>query len=177
MPFYEIDGIVPELPADHRCFVADTAVLIGRVRMLKDASIWFSAVARGDNEWIEIGIGSNVQDNCTMHTDPGFPLVIGAQCTIGHNVILHGCTIGDRSLIGMGAIVMNGARIGADCIVGAGAIVTEGKAFPDRSLIIGTPAKAIRTLDDEAIAQLPKAARRYVDNAHRYMSDLKPARR
>jgi carbonic anhydrase/acetyltransferase-like protein (isoleucine patch superfamily) len=173
MALYEIDGTGPELPADGNCFVADTAALIGRVRLLADASVWFGTVARGDTEWIEIGPGSNVQDNCTLHTDPGFPLMIGAGCTIGHNVILHGCTIGERSLVGMGAIVMNGAIIGADSIVGAGAIVTEGKSFPDRSLILGAPAKAVRSLDDAAIALMPMAAERYVNNGRRYGRTLR----
>ncbi|TAK49375.1 MAG: gamma carbonic anhydrase family protein [Xanthobacteraceae bacterium] len=171
MALYELDGQSPELP--DQCFVADSAALVGRVRLHRDASIWFGVVARGDNEWIEIGEGANVQDNCVMHTDPGFPLSVGARCTIGHNVILHGCSIGERSLIGMGAVLMNGVRIGRDCIVGAGAIVTEGKEFPDRSLIIGAPAKLVRSLDDKAVNFLPVSAQVYIDNGRRYAKGVR----
>lgn len=173
MALYEIDGARPELPADGAYYVADTAALIGRVRLHRDASVWFGVVARGDNEWIDIGEGANVQDNCVLHTDPGFPLLIGAGCTIGHNVILHGCILGERTLIGMGAVLMNGVKIGKDCIVGAGAVVTEGKEFPDGSLIIGAPAKAVRELDDKARALLPLSAQRYVDNGARYRNGLR----
>ena len=154
MPIYELDGQAPEFPADGRYWVADTAVLIGRVRLKSDASVWFGAVLRGDNEWIELGERSQIQDNATLHTDPGFPLVIGANCVIGHNVMLHGCTIGDNSLIGMGAILLNGAKIGNNSLVGAGALVTEGKSFPDNSLIVGAPARVIRTLDDKAVEMI-----------------------
>jgi carbonic anhydrase/acetyltransferase-like protein (isoleucine patch superfamily) len=173
MALYELDGQSPELPANQSCFVADSAALVGRVRLHPDASVWFGVVARGDNEWIDIGPGANVQDNSVLHTDPGFPLVIGAGCTIGHNVILHGCTIGDRSLIGMGAVIMNGAKIGRDCIVGAGAIITEGKEFPDRSLIVGAPAKLVRALDDKMVDFLPVSAGRYIDNGRRYAKGLR----
>lgn len=173
MALYELDGQSPELPADKACFVADTAALVGRVRLRANASVWFGVVARGDNEWIDIGEGANVQDNSVLHTDPGFPLVIGTGCTIGHNVILHGCTIGDRSLIGMGAVIMNGAKIGRDCIVGAGAIITEGKEFPDRSLVVGAPAKLIRTLDDKMVDFLPVSMQRYIDNGRRYAKGLR----
>lgn len=176
MALYQLDGQAPELPANGLCFVADNAVLIGRVRLHEDTGVWFGTVARGDGEWIEIGAGSNVQDNCTLHTDPGFPITIGEGCTVGHNVILHGCTIGARSLIGMGAIIMNGARIGSNCIVGAGAIVTEGKEFPDRSLIIGTPAKIVRALDEKAAELITLSARRYVENARRFAAGLRPIR-
>src|SRR5262245_26760490 len=148
MAIFELDGQAPELPADGRYWIAENASVIGRVRLKSDASVWFGSVLRGDNEWIEIGERSQVQDNATLHTDPGFPMVIGAHCVSGHNVILHGCMIGDNSLIGMGAILLNGARIGANCLVGAGALVTEGKTFPDNSLIVGAPARATRTLDD-----------------------------
>ena len=151
MAIYELDGQGPELPADGNYFIADTAAVIGKVRLLNSASVWFGAVLRGDNEWIEIGEGSNVQDNSTCHTDPGFPLTIGKNCTVGHNVILHGCTLEDDALVGMGSIVMNGARIRRGSVVGAGSIITEGKEYPEYSLIIGSPARVIRTLDAGAV--------------------------
>src|SRR5207244_11593133 len=138
MAIFELDGQAPELPADGRYWIGESASLLGRVRLKRDASIWFGSVLRGDNEWIELGERSQIQDNSTLHTDPGFPLTIGDNCVIGHNVVLHGCTIGANSLIGMGAIVLNGAKIGANCLLGAGALVTEGKTFPENSLIVGT---------------------------------------
>jgi carbonic anhydrase/acetyltransferase-like protein (isoleucine patch superfamily) len=173
MPIYQIDEERPDLPEPGRYYVADTAVLIGRVRLKADASVWFGSVLRGDNEWIELGAGTNVQENCTLHTDLGFPLTIGAQCTIGHNVVLHGCSIADNSLIGMGAVVLNGAKIGRNCLVGAGALVTEGKEFPDNSLIVGSPAKAIRKLDAEAVGRLTWAADWYVKRWNQYAKGLK----
>ena len=129
MAIFELDGESPDFPADGRYWIADTAVVIGRVRLKTDASVWFGAVLRGDNEWIELGERSQIQDNATLHTDPGFPITIGDNCVIGHNVVLHGCSIASNSLIGMGAIVLNGAKIGRNCLVGAGALVTEGKEF------------------------------------------------
>jgi carbonic anhydrase/acetyltransferase-like protein (isoleucine patch superfamily) len=173
MPIYELDGEKPEFPSDGRYWVAETAALIGRVRLLTDASVWFGSVLRGDNEWIEIGVRSQIQDNCTIHTDPGFPLVIGTDCVIGHNVVLHGCMIGDNSLIGMGAILLNGAKIGKNSLVGAGALVTEGKSYPDGSLIVGTPARAVRTLDEAAIKQIAGAADIYVRRWRQYAKGLK----
>jgi len=149
MAIYELDGQGPDLPADGNYFIADTATVIGKVRLKANASVWFGAVLRGDNEWIEVGEGSNVQDNCTCHTDPGFPLVIVKHVTVGHNVVLHGCTIEDGVLIGMGSIVMNGAVIRRGSVVGAGAVITEGKKYPENSLIIGAPARASRPLDAE----------------------------
>src|SRR6266540_2295826 len=146
MAIFEIEGERPDLPADGRYWIAESATVIGRVRLKRDASIWFGAVLRGDNEWIEVGERSQIQDNATLHTDPGFPLVIGSNCVIGHNVILHGCMIGESSLIGMGAILLNGAKIGKNCLVGAGALITEGKEFPDNSLIVGAPARATRAV-------------------------------
>jgi len=137
MPIYELDGQAPEFPGEGLYWVADSATLIGRVRLKREASVWFGAVLRGDNEWIELGERSQIQDNATLHTDPGFPLTIGSNCVIGHNVILHGCTIGSDSLVGMGAIMLNGSKIGKNCLVGAGAVVTEGKTFADNSLIVG----------------------------------------
>jgi carbonic anhydrase/acetyltransferase-like protein (isoleucine patch superfamily) len=175
MPIYELDGQAPEFPADGRCWVAETAVLIGRVRLKSHASVWFGAVLRGDNEWIELGERSQIQDNSTLHTDPGFPLTIGSNCVIGHKVVLHGCTIGDNSLIGMGAIVLNGARIGRHSLVGAAALVTEGKSFPDNSLIVGAPARAVRTLDEAAIKEIAGAADIYVQRWQQYAKELRPA--
>ena len=173
MAIFELDGVAPDLPADGRYWVAETAAVIGKVRLLSDASVWFGSVLRGDNEWIEVGPRSQIQDNATLHTDPGFPLVIGHDCVIGHNVVLHGCTIEDNSLIGMGAIVLNGARIGKCCLVGAGALVTEGKAFPDYSLIVGAPARVHRTLDEKAAQMIAGAADIYVKRWQRYAKGLK----
>jgi carbonic anhydrase/acetyltransferase-like protein (isoleucine patch superfamily) len=173
MPIYELDGQQPELPAAGQFYIADTAVVIGRVRLKTNASIWYGSVLRGDNEWIEIGEGSNVQESCTLHTDMGFPLTVGPQCTVGHNVVLHGCTIAENTLIGMGAILLNGAKIGRNCLVGAGALVTEGKEFPDNSLIVGSPARVLRSLDDEAIGRLTWAADWYVKRWQQYSKGLK----
>src|SRR5882757_123950 len=173
MAIFELDGQAPELPADGRWWIADSASVIGRVRLKADASVWFGSVLRGDNEWIEVGERSQIQDNATLHTDPGFPIVIGTDCVIGHNVILHGCTVGDNSLIGMGAILLNGAKIGRHSLVGAGALVTEGKAFPDNSLIVGAPARAIRTLDDKALALIRGGADIYVKRWKQYAKGLK----
>jgi carbonic anhydrase/acetyltransferase-like protein (isoleucine patch superfamily) len=173
MPIYELDGQAPELPADRRFWVADTATLIGRVRLKTDASVWFGSVLRGDNEWIELGERTQIQDNATLHTDPGFPISIGNDCVIGHNVVLHGCTIAATSLIGMGAIVLNGARIGRGCLVGAGALVTEGKEFADHSLIVGAPARVIRTISEAEKEQIARGADIYVKRWQRYAAGLK----
>ena len=173
MPIYELDGQGPEFPGDGQYWVAETATLIGRVRLKAEASVWFGAVLRGDNEWIELGQRSQIQDNATLHTDPGFPLVIGSNCVIGHNVILHGCTIGDDSLIGMGAMMLNGVKIGKNSLVGAGAVVTEGKTFPDNSLIVGAPARAIRTLDEKAAQMIRGGADIYVRRFKQYATGLK----
>jgi carbonic anhydrase/acetyltransferase-like protein (isoleucine patch superfamily) len=171
---YELDGQRPDLPEEGRYWIAPSATLIGKVRLKIDSSVWFGAVLRGDNEWIELGERSQIQDNATLHTDPGFPLTIGPECVIGHNVILHGCTIGANSLIGMGAIMLNGARIGANSLVGAGALVTEGKTFPDNSLIVGAPARAIRTLDEAAMKGIAAGADIYVRRFKQYAKGLKP---
>jgi carbonic anhydrase/acetyltransferase-like protein (isoleucine patch superfamily) len=173
MAIYELDGQAPELPKSGNYFIADTATVIGKVRLLEGASVWFGAVLRGDNEWIEIGENSNVQDNSTCHTDRGFPLTIGKGCTVGHNVILHGCTLEDGALVGMGSIVMNGARIGRNTIVGAGAVITEGKAFAEHSLVIGAPARVIRALDPAQVTAMGSAARFYAGNGPRYKNGLK----
>jgi carbonic anhydrase/acetyltransferase-like protein (isoleucine patch superfamily) len=173
MGIYALDGEKPDLPADGLYWVADTASVVGRVRLHSDVSVWYGSVLRGDNEWIEIGTRSQIQDNCTLHTDPGFPLAVGRDCVIGHNVVLHGCTIGDASLIGMGAIVLNGAKIGANCLVGAGALITEGKEFPDNAVILGAPAKAVRESDEKVRAMIARAAEVYVKRWKRYAAGLK----
>lgn len=174
MPVYALDGNAPSIEDGEAVWIAPDAHVIGKVCLGRDAGIWFGAVLRGDNEQITIGAGSNVQEHCMLHTDPGFALTVGEGCTIGHRAILHGCTIGDNSLVGMGAIVLNGARIGRDCLVGAGALVTEGKAFPDGSLIVGSPAKVIRQLDEAAIARLRASAQFYIANGKRFRDGLTP---
>ncbi|HWM49317.1 MAG TPA: gamma carbonic anhydrase family protein [Xanthobacteraceae bacterium] len=172
MAIYSLEGQKPELPSDGRWWIAESASVIGRVRLKTDASVWWGAVLRGDNEWIELGERSQIQDNCTLHTDPGFPLTIGRDCVIGHNVVLHGCTVGDNSLIGMGAILLNGSRVGRCCIVGAGAVITERKEFPDYSLVVGAPARVIRTLDDQAAEMIAQGADIYVQRWQSYARNL-----
>jgi carbonic anhydrase/acetyltransferase-like protein (isoleucine patch superfamily) len=173
MPIYTLDGQAPELPDANEHWIAPDAHVMGRVRLAEDVGIWFGAVLRGDNEWISIGTGSNIQEHAMLHTDMGFPLSVGHSCTIGHRAILHGCTIGNNSLVGMGAIILNGAKIGNNCLVGAGALVTEGKEFADNALIVGSPAKAIRTLDSEAARRLTLSAEGYVANWRRFKAGLK----
>lgn len=168
---YALGDLIPQIDAD--TWVAPDANVIGRVRLLPGASVWFTATLRGDNEWIEIGAGSNVQEGSTLHTDIGYPLTIGRDCTIGHNVILHGCIIGDETLIGMGATVLNGARIGRNCLIGAGALITEGKEIPDGSLVMGAPGKVVRSLDEAAILRLRFSARHYQENMRRYRQGLR----
>ena len=171
MAIYELDGVAPR-QADS-AWVADSAQVMGNVVLADDSSVWFNTVIRGDTETITVGRGSNVQDGSVLHADIGMPLVIGQNVTVGHQVMLHGCTIGDESLIGIGAVVLNGARIGKNCLVGAGALVTEGKAFPDGSMIIGSPAKVVRQLTPEQIAGLKMSAQHYIDNARRYRAGSK----
>ena len=173
MPIYALDGVEPQFVDRDSNWIAPDAAVVGDVRIGRDVGIWFGAAIRGDRESITIGARSNIQEHTVMHTDPGFPLVIGEGCTIGHRAILHGCTVGDNSLIGMGAIVLNGARIGKNCLVGAGALVTERKEFPDNSLIVGSPAKVIRTLDEGAAERLRKSADGYVGNQRRFGAGLK----
>jgi len=168
MPLHALAGIWPDVPAADRFWVAPDARVIGKVTLGDEVGIWFGAVLRGDNERITIGARSNVQEHCVLHTDMGYPLTIGAGCTIGHRAILHGCVIGENSLVGMGATIMNGARIGANCVIGAGALVPEGKEIPDGSLVVGVPAKVIRALDEAAIIKLQGAATHYVANWRRY---------
>ena len=155
-------------------FIADNATVIGSVRLGDQASVWFNCVLRGDNDWLTIGARSNIQDGSVLHTDEGIELIVGAGVTVGHKVMLHGCSIGDNSLIGIGSSVLNGAQIGRDCLVGAHALVTENKVFPDRSLILGAPAKVVRELSDEEIAHIRWSADVYVRNASRFLSDLVP---
>ncbi|TCR63712.1 gamma carbonic anhydrase family protein [Bosea sp. BK604] len=173
MPLYSLDGTAPERPADGDWWLAPDAHVIGRVRIGAEVGIWFGCVLRGDNEWIEIGARSNIQEGCVLHTDMGFPMTIGEGCTIGHRAILHGCTIAPNSLIGMGATVLNGAKIGRNSLVGANALVTEGKEFPDNSLIVGAPARAIRTLDEKAAAGIAGTAAGYVARWRQFAAGLK----
>lgn len=172
MTLYSLDGISPDLPDDGDFWVAPDANLIGRIVLLTGSSVWFGSTLRGDNETIQLGAGSNIQENCVLHTDMGFPLIIGANCTVGHKAMLHGCTIGDGSLIGMGATVLNGARIGKGCLIGAGALITEGKDIPDGSLVMGAPGKVVRTLDEAAQAGLLKSAENYRANMRRFRNGL-----
>ena len=171
MAIYELDGNAPQLAEG--AWVAESAEVIGRVELHRSANIWPKVVIRGDNDLIQVGEGSNVQDASVLHADPGYPLLIGKNVTVGHQVMLHGCSIGDGSLIGIGAVILNGAKIGKHCLVGAGALVTEGKEFPDGSMIIGSPAKAVKELSPEQIAGIGEIAGRYVKNAQRYIKTLK----
>ncbi len=170
MPIYALDGVTPDVETG--CYIAPDAVLIGKVRVRKGASIWFGAVLRGDNDWITIGPDSNVQDHTIIHADPGQPVTVGTGVTIGHRVIVHSATVGDHSLIGMGSVLLNRARIGSRCLVGAGALVTEDKVFEDGKLIIGAPARALRDLTPEQMAGLRLSADVYVKNAARYAAGL-----
>ena len=171
MALYQIDEFKPAVAAS--AWVADSAEVIGSVTLGEDSSVWFGVVIRGDTSTISVGKGSNVQDNSVLHADHGMPLVIGDGVTVGHQVMLHGCTIGDGSLIGIQAVVLNGAKIGKNCLVGAGALVTEGKEFPDGSMIFGSPAKAVRQLSPEQIEGLKMSAESYIANARRYKAGLK----
>ncbi len=173
MPLYALDGHAPELPDGEPLWIAPDAHVIGRVRLGRDVGIWFGAVLRGDNELIDVGDRTNIQEGAMLHTDIGFPLMLGADVTVGHHAILHGCSVGAGSLIGMGATVLNGAVIGEGCLVGANALVTEGKVFPPHSLIVGAPAKVMRELDPAAVAKLLGSAKGYVANAKRYQAGLK----
>nr|WP_295892384.1 gamma carbonic anhydrase family protein [uncultured Devosia sp.] len=171
MPLYALDGVAPQIDPDIG-WIAPTAVLVGDIIVGPEVGIWFGVVARGDIERITIGARTNVQENCVLHTDTGYPLDIGDNCTIGHSAIVHGCTIGDNTLVGMGATVLNGARIGKNCLIGANALITEGKEIPDNSMVVGAPGKVIRQIDDEGVRGLAASAERYVRNARRFASGL-----
>ena len=172
MATYQLGDLAPQLHAS--VWIADNATVIGSVIMEADSSVWFGAVVRGDSDTIRIGRGTNIQDNCTLHADPGQPLTIGDNVSIGHQVMLHGCTVGDGTLVGIQSVVLNGARIGKNCIVGACSLVTEGKEFPDGSMIMGSPAKVVRALTPEQIADLQRMAHHYTQNAQRFRAGLTP---
>ncbi|WP_413718906.1 gamma carbonic anhydrase family protein [Silicimonas sp. MF1-12-2] len=174
MTIYALDGISPTLPEDGDFWVAPDANLIGRVILKSGASVWFGATLRGDNEPITIGEGSNIQENCVIHTDLGYPCTVGRDCTIGHKAMLHGCTIKDGSLIGMGATILNGAVIGEGCIIGAGALIAEGKEIPDGSLVMGVPGKVVRQLDEAARTGIPSSAEHYRTRMRHFRTALKP---
>ena len=171
---FELEGRKPQFPEDDDYWVAPTAVLVGDVVLESGTSVWFGVTIRGDNERITVGQGSNIQENTVMHTDMGYPLTVGKGCTVGHRAMLHGCTIGDNSLIGMGATVLNGAKIGKNCLIGAGALITEGKVIPDGSLVVGAPGKVVRELDNAAIDGLRKSAVGYQNNMRRFRGGLTP---
>ncbi|QPM89737.1 gamma carbonic anhydrase family protein [Pseudooceanicola algae] len=172
MTLYSLDGQAPQTPENGDFWIAPDANVIGRVVIGSAASVWFGCTLRGDNEVIEIGAGSNVQENCVLHTDMGFPLRIGRDCTIGHKAMLHGCTIGENSLIGMGATVLNGAIIGRNCLIGAGALVTEGKEIPDNSMVLGSPGKVVRSLGADWEQKLQASALHYQQNMRRFRDGL-----
>lgn len=171
MAIYELDGVAPRVAAS--AWVADSAQVMGDVTLGEGASVWFGTTVRGDTDRITIGAGSNIQDGSMLHADDGVPLVIGANVTVGHQVVLHGCSIGEESLIGIGAVVLNGAKIGKNCLVGAGSLVTEGKAFPDGSMILGSPARVVKELSPEQIEGLRQSAKHYQANAERFRQGLK----
>lgn len=171
MTIYQLDEHTPQVHPT--AFVADSAQVVGRVTLSEGSSVWFNTVIRADNEPMTIGAGSNIQDGSVLHSDTGFPLSVGERVTVGHQVVLHGCTVGDESLIGIGAVVLNGAKIGKHCLVGAGSLVTEGKEFPDGSMILGSPAKVVRQLTPEQIDGLRRSAQHYIANAQRFQAGLK----
>ena len=173
MPVYEIDGVAPKTPGEGRFWIAPDAQVMGHVVLREDASVWFGAVVRGDNDAIEIGARTNVQDGAILHTDAGVALTVGPGVTVGHRAMLHGCTIGEHALIGIGATVLNGATIGKNCLIGAHALITEGKTIPDGSLAVGSPAKVVRALTDEEIAMLAWSADHYVENWKRFARGLR----
>ena len=171
MAIYALDGVRVELPGDD-FYIAPSATMIGKIRLLPGASIWFGAVLRGDNELIEIGNRSNIQDGCICHTDMGFPLILGDDCTVGHRAVLHGCTIGSNSLIGIGAILLNGSKVGNNCVIGAGALITEGKEIPDGSLVVGAPGRVMRKVTAEEVEGIKASAAHYAQNGRNYHNGL-----
>jgi carbonic anhydrase/acetyltransferase-like protein (isoleucine patch superfamily) len=173
MPIYSLADVSPELPPEDEYWIAPSAVLIGKVRLLRNASVWFGAVLRGDVEWITVGENSNVQDNSVIHADPGDPTTIGTNVTVGHRVILHGTHIGDNTLVGMGSTLLNGSKIGNNCLIGANSLISEGKEFPDGSLILGSPARVVKPLSEAQIAYLKISADVYVRNSKRFRDELK----
>ena len=172
MGVYNLGNVTPELPNDDEYWIAPNAAVIGRVVLKKNASVWFGATLRGDNDPIVVGENSNVQDGSVLHTDTGSPLTIGANVTVGHMVMLHGCTIGDNSLVGIGSIILNGAKIGKNCLIGANCLITEGKEIPDNSLVMGAPGKVVREISPEQAAMLAGGAMHYVENWKRYRQAL-----
>lgn len=172
---YNLGDSAPVLPPEGEYWIAPNATVLGNVILKQNASIWFNTVLRGDNDPIVIGENSNVQDGSVLHTDLGVPLTVGRDVTIGHMVMLHGCTIGDNTLVGIGSIVLNGARIGENCLIGANTLITEGKEIPDNSMVMGSPGKVMRTLDEAAVQMIALSARHYVENWKRYARDLSPA--
>ena len=175
MAVYNLGNVTPELPNDDEYWIAPTASVIGRVILKKNASVWWGATLRGDNDPIIVGEGSNIQDGSVCHTDTGSPLVIGANVTVGHMVVLHGCTIGDNTLVGIGSVVLNGARIGKNCLIGANCLITEGKEIPDNSLVMGAPGKVVRELTPEQAARMALGSMHYVENWKRYRRELSVA--
>ena len=174
MPVYSLGDARPDLPGEGEYWIAPNATLIGRVTLKRNASVWFGAVLRGDNAPIVIGEDSNVQDGCVLHTDDAFPLTLGSGVTVGHQAMLHGCTIGDNSLIGIGAVVLDGARIGRNCLIGAKTLIAEGKEIPDGSLVVGSPGRILRPLDEDQLRMLQQSAAHYVHNWKRYAAGLRP---
>lgn len=172
MPLYALGKLEPTLPQNF-CWIAPNATVIGDVRLKEECSVWFGSTLRGDNEPISIGARTNIQENCVFHTDPGFPVTIGDNCTIGHKAMIHGCQIAANTLVGMGAIILNGAKIGKNCLIGAGALIPEGKTIPDNSLVMGVPGKMVRELDDDAAAMLTKSADIYVEKSKTYFNQLR----
>jgi carbonic anhydrase/acetyltransferase-like protein (isoleucine patch superfamily) len=172
MPVYSLDGAHPQLPAEGDYWIAPSAVLIGRVTLKRNASVWWGATLRGDNDPIVIGEDSNIQDGCVLHTDDGSPLTIGKGVTVGHMAMLHGCTIGDGSLIGIGAVVLDGAKIGRNCLIGAKALISEGKEIPDNSLVVGAPGRVLREVSEAQLQMLAGASAHYVHNWKRYVAEL-----
>ena len=175
MAVYNLGNVTPELPNDDEYWIAPTAAVMGRVILKKNASVWWGATLRGDNDPITLGEGSNIQDGSVCHTDTGSPLTIGANVTVGHMVMLHGCTIGDNTLVGIGSIVLNGAKIGKNCLIGANCLITEGKEIPDNSLVMGAPGKVVRELSPEQAARMAYGSQHYVENWKRYRKELRPA--